>query len=277
MKKWSWRATVYLTLVLLFMYLPILVVVLYSFNDSSSSAPTVFTGFSLNAYQTLFSGQGSYLDALGVSVEIAAYSVALSTALGTLGAIGLTRRRAAKTLGQKALAAGRGFLENLASLPMMIPEIILGVAFMALFSLLRIPSGKLTLTLAHTTFCVPYVYLVVKSRLATMDESLVSAARDLGATPLRALVTVTLPLIRPGIISGALLALAMSLDDFVISFFVNGAETTTLPIRVYSSVKNGVSTRVNALCTLMLVAVFALVAFSRLALRRKTGAGEARP
>lgn len=274
MKKWSWRATAYLTLVLLFMYLPILVVVLFSFNASTARVPTVFTGFSLDAYLELFSGQGGYGDALKTSVEIALYSVTLSTVLGTLGAIGLTRRKAAKTFGQKALAAGRGFLEDLSALPMMIPEIILGVAFMALFSRMGIPSGKMTLTLAHTTFCVPYVYLIVKSRLATMDESLVLAARDLGATPMRAIMTVTLPLIRPGVVSGALLALAMSLDDFVISFFVNGPETTTLPIKIYSSVKYGVSTQVNALCTLMLVAVFSLVAVSQFMLRRKKSARE---
>ena len=170
-------------------------------------------------------------------------------------------------------ARASALMENIAILPIMVPEIILGVAFLLLFSALGLPSGMLTLVLAHTTFCVPYVYLLVKSRLSTIGEEYVLAARDLGASPMRALSTVTLPLVLPSVFSGALLALAMSLDDFVISFFVAGADTTTLPLKVYSSVRYGVSPQINALCTLMLIAVFLLVGLSQIVLRKKADHG----
>ncbi len=128
----------------------------------------------------------------------------------------------------------------------------------------------LTLVLSHVTFCIPYIYLVVRGRLAGLDPELPSAARDLGASPVRAFLTVTLPLILPGILSGTLLAFAMSMDDFVISFFVTGPGTTTLPLKIYSSVRMGVSLQVNALSTLMLATVFLLTALFRLSRRKYT-------
>ena len=203
------------------------------------------------------------------SLVLAACSVTLATVLGVLGALGQARARMKKGWRGRALRAGQGLIENIAVLPTMLPEIILGVAFLLLFSALGLPSGMLTLTLAHTTFCMPYVYLLVKSRLATMGDEMENAARDLGATPLRALLTVTLPLLRPAVFSGALLALAMSLDDFVISFFVSGAGGSTLPLKIYSSARYGVSAQINALCTVMLAAVFLLVGLSQWALRKK--------
>jgi len=145
----------------------------------------------------------------------------------------------------------------------MIPEIILGLAFMVIFNAMGLRGNDLRLILAHTTFCIPYIFLTVKSRLVGMDTALFDAARDLGANPARVVWDITLPLCRPAIISGAFLALAMSLDDFVISFFVYGAGEGTLPIKIYSSVKVGVSPQVNALCTLMIGAVFIAVAVSR--------------
>ena len=154
-------------------------------------------------------------------------------------------------------------------LPVMIPEIILAVAFMALFSAAGLRFGMGTLVLAHVTFCTPYIYLLVKGRLAGMDLNLESAARDLGAGPARAFLSVTLPLILPGVLSGAMLAFAMSLDDFVISFFVTGSNVTPLPLRIYSSVKAGVSLQVNALCTLMLLFVFVVAGIALLRPGRK--------
>lgn len=136
---------------------------------------------------------------------------------------------------------------------------------MVIFNALGIQGNDLRLVLAHTTFCIPYVFLNVKSRLVGMDEALFDAARDLGASPSRVVRDITLPLCRPAIISGAFLALAMSLDDFVISFFVYGAGEGTLPIKIYSSVKVGVSPQVNALCTLIMGVVFIVVALSRYA------------
>ena len=236
---------------------------------STARTPTVFTGFSLQWYRALFSDERGFGEALKNSLVLAACSVTLATVLGVLGALGQARARMKKGWRGRALRAGQGLIENIAVLPTMLPEIILGVAFLLLFSALGLPSGMLTLTLAHTTFCMPYVYLLVKSRLATMGDEMENAARDLGATPLRALLTVTLPLLRPAVFSGALLALAMSLDDFVISFFVSGAGGSTLPLKIYSSARYGVSAQINALCTVMLAAVFLLVGLSQWALRKK--------
>ena len=164
-----------------------------------------------------------------------------------------------------------GTLEGLSLLPAMTPEIIMAMGFLAVFTAAGLPFGMLTLVLAHVTFCVPYIYIVVKGRLAGMDPDLPNAARDLGASPARAFWTVTLPLILPGVLSGTLLAFAMSMDDFVISFFVTGPGTTTLPVKIYSSVRMGVSLQVNALSTLMLATVFLLTAAFRLLRRRRAG------
>ena len=269
MKKLGLGPKIYLALLVLLLYLPILVVALFSFNASTARTPTVFTGFSLQWYRALFSDERGFGEALKNSLVLAACSVTLATVLGVLGALGQARARMKKGWRGRALRAGQGLIENIAVLPTMLPESILGVAFLLLFSALGLPSGMLTLTLAHTTFCMPYVYLLVKSRLATMGDEMENAARDLGATPLRALLTVTLPLLRPAVFSGALLALAMSLDDFVISFFVSGAGGSTLPLKIYSSARYGVSAQINALCTVMLAAVFLLVGLSQWALRKK--------
>jgi len=236
----------YLALVLLLMYLPMLVVVLYSFNANASRFPSEFTGFSLQYYKALFRDTKGLLDALGESLILALLSCSAALVLGTLGAVGMARRKFRL----------QGALESLTLLPIMIPEIILGVAFLLLFTAAGLKFGMGTLVLGHITFCTPYIYMVVKGRLAGMDESLVSAARDLGAGPVKAFLTVTLPLIMPGVLSGTMLAFAMSMDDFIISFFVTGSNINPLPLKIYSSVKTGVSPQVNALCTLMLVVVF---------------------
>ena len=271
MKKNGIGAKIYLTVLLFMMYLPIIIVVLYSFNASTARVPTVFTGFSLQWYEALFDDQRGYGEALKISLQVGLLSVLFSTLLGSLGALGQARKRIKAGIGNQLLRGGQSFLESLVVLPIMIPEIILGVAFMLLFSLLKLPSGIFTLVIAHTTFCVPYVYLLVKSRLATLGDELELAARDLGASPARAMFTITLPLIRPAVLSGALLSLAMSLDDFMISFFVSGANSTTLPLKIYSSARYGVSSQINALCTVMLLFVFLLVIISQLVLKRKRG------
>lgn len=266
-RKGPW-APLFLTLVLLVMYLPILVVVLYSFNANTARNAMTFTGFTLDWYRELFQDTRGFGDALKVSLQVALYSCGLSAVIGTLGAVGMARR----ALGRSGKP---GFLfrliEGLTTLPIMIPEIILGMALMSLFYGAGMALGLGTLVLAHTTFCIPYIFIIVKGRLSGMDKSLEEAARDLGASPRRVLVDITLPLIRPAIISGVFLALAMSLDDFIISFFVTGAGAVTLPLKIYSSVKTGVSPQINALCTLMLAAVFLAVAVSQLAGRKKAG------
>jgi spermidine/putrescine transport system permease protein len=264
MKKRSVFAPVYITLVLLLMYLPILVVVVFSFNGNATrNASIQFSGFSFQWYEGLFSPEKGYIGALLTSLRVALSSVAVSAVIGTLGAVAMVRRRTRQGLLGRVGDSTLTLFEQLTLLPIMIPEIILGIAFLALFSAIRLPFGEITLVISHITFCIPYIYITVKGRLATLDPALQEAARDLGASPFRAFLTVTLPLIAPAVLSGSLLAFAMSMDDFVISFFVNGAETTTLPLKIYSSVKVGVTPSVNALCTVMLGMAFLIFGISQ--------------
>lgn len=260
MKRHSFGSALFITAILLLMYLPIAVVVLYSFNSNTARIPLAFTGFSTQWYESLFSGRGGYLQALWLSVKVAFWSVSVSCVVGTLGAVGMAQRTLAERKKGKWLDT---VMESMVTLPIMIPEIILGLAFMVIFNAMSISDNILRLVLAHSTFCIPYVFLSVKSRLVGMDTALFDAARDLGANSARVLRDITLPLCRPAIVSGAFLALAMSMDDFVISFFVYGAGEGTLPLKIYSSVKVGVSPQVNALCSLMIAAVFLFVAMSR--------------
>jgi len=260
MKKRSVDSILFLSAVLVILYLPIVIVVLYSFNDNPARIPLAFTGFTTRWYQQLFTSRNNYGEALLLSLNVAFWSVLLSAVIGTLGAIGMAQR----TLRGKAKASWLDtFMETMVTLPIMIPEIILGLAFLVVFNAVGFQSNEVRLVLAHTTFCIPYIFLTVKSRLVGMDVALFDAARDLGASPQQVMLDITLPLCKPAIISGAFLAAAMSLDDFVISFFVYGAGQGTLPILIYSSVKVGVSTQVNALCTLLIAAAFLLVAISR--------------
>ena len=149
----------------------------------------------------------------------------------------------------------KGMREYLSTVPIMIPEIILGMVFLAFFSLLNLPFGMTTLVIAHTTFCIPYIFMMVKARLVGIDRSLEEAARDLGASQIRTFFDITLPLIMPAVLSGSLLAFAMSFDDVVISIFVNGPRLNTLPVKVYTQLKTGVTPEINALCTIILTAI----------------------
>lgn len=258
-RKSIW-APLYLTLMLLLMYLPIIVVVLYSFNANTSRYPNEFTGFSLQFYRALFQDTKGLLAALKSSLILAGLSCGIAMVIGTLGAVGMARRKFRM----------QGMLENMSVLPIMVPEIILGMAFLAVFTAVGLQFGMLTLVLAHVTFCTPYIFIIVKGRLTGMDPSLAEASRDLGASPMRTFMEITLPLIMPAVLSGVTLAFAMSMDDFVISFFVTGATTTTLPLRIYSSVKTGVSLQVNALCTLMLAVVALIMALRQMFLNGKS-------
>ena len=245
---------VYLTVMLILMYLPIAVVILYSFNGNTSRFPNEFTGFSLRNYQALLKDTKGLVSALKSSLILAGLSCGISMVIGTLGAVGMAGRKFRL----------QGALENMAILPIMVPEIILGMAFLTVFTAVGLKFGMLTLVLSHVTFCTPYIFIIVKGRLNGMDPALAEASRDLGASPVRTFFDITLPLIVPGVVSGVMLAFAMSMDDFVISFFVTGATATTLPLKIYSSVKTGVSLQVNALCTLMLAAIAILMAARQL-------------
>lgn len=260
MKKRGIASGVFLAVVLILLYVPIAVVVAFSFNANTSRFTYNFTGFSLQYYEQLFRDTRGLVSALMESLKLAACSCGISAVVGTLGAVGMARRKFRLS----------GAVEGLATLPAMIPEIILAMAFLSIFSALGLRFGMLTLVLSHVTFCIPYIFIVVKGRLVGLDPELAEAARDLGASPARAFFSVTLPLIFPGVLSGTLLAFAMSLDDFVISFFVTGPTTTTLPLRIYASVRTGVSLQVNALSTLMIGFVFVAVAVYRLVRKNQT-------
>lgn len=250
-KKRKIFSPIYLTLVLLVLYLPILMVVIYSFNSGRTIG--AWQGFTTSWYTRLF-GNALMGDALKNSLILAALSSGIAGVIGTLGAIGLARSR----------LRGAGALESLATLPMMIPELVLGMAYLAVFTAVGVRLGMGALVATHTAFCVPYVFINVKSRLAGMDPALEEAARDLGARPMRVLRDITLPLIMPSVVSGMMLSAAMSLDDVVISFFVTSAETTTLPLKVYTGLRSGGTPEINALSTLMLGVIFICVALSQL-------------
>ena len=251
MKKKSRFPAFYLVAITVLMYLPILFVMLYSVNESKISS--VWTGFSLKWYRELFRDRNVGAALLN-SLFLGGVSSLAAAVIGTLGAIGTVRTS----------FKGKGFMEYVATLPMMTPEIILGMIFLAFFSLLGLPFGMTTLILSHTAFCIPYIFMQVKARLAGMDKSYEEAARDLGAGKARVFFDITMPMIMPGIVSGMLLSFAMSFDDVVISIFVTGVSVNTLPILIYTQLKTGVTPKVNALCTLMFLATLAIVVLSAL-------------
>ena len=245
MKNRTKLPNVYLGVLLFLMYVPIFLVILYSFNESKLSS--VWSGFSLKWYTELFRDRAIF-EALGNTLILGVISSLSAGVIGTLGAFGMT----------KVNFKTKSAVEYVSTLPIMIPEIILGMVFMAFFSLLGLPFGMTTLILAHTAFCIHYVYMLVKARLVGMDKSLAEAALDLGASPLRVFFDITLPLLLPAIVSGMLLAFAMSIDDVIISVFVTGVNTNTLPLKIYTQLKTGVTPKINALCTLMFAATLLL-------------------
>lgn len=237
------------TLVYAFLYVPLAIVVVYSFNDSRLNAEWV--GFTWHWYEVLFQDE-QMLTAARNSLVIGLVAATVSTVLGTMAGYAMYRYRLR-------------LLPLLVLTPIAIPEILMGVSLLIFFVLLNVTLGLLSITLAHIAFCVGFVAIVVRSRLAGMDESLVEAARDLGAPPWVAFRLVTLPLIMPGIIAGALMAFTLSIDDFVITFFTAGADATTLPLQIYSMIKIAVTPEVNAVSTLlMLVTLVLIVIASRL-------------
>lgn len=247
---------IYLAVIMLLTYLPLAMVVLFSFNDSK--LPVSWKGFTLDWYRVLFEDE-ALMEALVNSLELGILSCIAAAVIGTLGAIGMAR----------VTYKSKGMMEYLSTIPIMVPEIILAMVFMAFFSLLNLPFGMVTLVIAHTAFCIPYVFMMVKARLVGLDPSLEEAARDLGATPQKTFWDVTLPLIMPAVASGCLLAFAMSFDDVVISIFVNGPRLSTLPIKVYTQIKTGVTPEINALCTIILAAVIVVLMITSLFRRKK--------
>jgi putrescine transport system permease protein len=241
--RMSWFNATSLTLGFAFLYLPMIILIIYSFNESR--LVTVWAGFSTKWYGELLQNQ-SFLDAAWVTLKVAVFSSTLATILGTMAAYVLVR-------GGRFM--GRTLFSGMIYAPLVMPEVITGLSLLLLFIGIGLDRGVLTIVLAHTTFSMAFVSVVVSSRLVTFDRSLEEAALDLGASPWDAFRLVTLPIIAPAVISGWLLAFTLSLDDLVIASFTAGPASTTLPIRIFSAVRLGVSPEINALSTIMIAIV----------------------
>src|ERR1700736_4376862 len=235
-----------LALGLAFLYLPIVILVIYSFN--ASRLVTVWGGWSLRWYQEFFHDR-AMVEGAWMSVRVAIASATIATLLGTLAAIALSRGGRFK---------GRTLFSGMLYAPLVMPEVINGLSLLLLFVAVNAERGFWTVTIAHTTLTMCFVAVVVQSRLGVLDRSLEEAAMDLGCDPVRAFVAVTLPLIAPAIAAGWMLAFTLSLDDLVIARFTTGPRSATLPIRIYSEVRLGVKPEINAICT-MVIALIAVV------------------
>ncbi len=236
----------YTFLIFLFLYAPIIVLIVFSFNDSRSRG--VWNGFTLRWYFELFKDR-EILRALYYTLFIAITSSIISTIIGTFAAIGI--------FGMNGF--GKKLVLNLNYLPVLNPDIVTAVALMTLFRLARLEFGVITLLLAHITFCIPYVVLSILPKLKQMNKHLAEAAMDLGATPFYALRKVIIPEIMPGIITGALLAFTLSIDDFVISFFTTGHGVSNLSITIFAMARRGINPVINALSTLMFITLLILL------------------
>ena len=232
-----------LTLGFAFLYLPIVLLVIYSFN--ASRLVTVWGGFSLEWYGAMLANR-QLLESAWVTLRVAAVASTIALFLGTMAGVVLTRI---------ARFPGRTAFAGMIAAPLVMPEVILGLSLLLLFVSLGVERGFWTIVVAHTTFAMCYVTVVVQSRLMTFDRSLEEAAMDLGAPPLKTFFVVTLPLIAPALIGGWLLAFTLSLDDLVIASFTTGPGATTLPMRIYSSVRLGVTPEINAVCTVLIAFV----------------------
>jgi spermidine/putrescine transport system permease protein len=232
--------------VYLFLHIPILALVVFSFNESKFS--TEWTGFTLHWYQRLLERQ-DILDGLKASVYVAVTSTIISTILGTLFALALGRH----------LFRGRRAVEAFLYVPIVTPEIVVGISLLILFVALKVPLGLTTVIIAHVAFNISYVVVVVLARLAGMDSNLEEAAMILGADEITTFRRITVPLLWPGIVSGAMLAFTMSFDDYVITSFVTGTGASTLPIVVYTMVRKNIEPSINAISTVVLVVTTVLV------------------
>ncbi|MCT8267158.1 ABC transporter permease [Afifella sp. JA880] len=228
---------------LAFLYLPILILIIYSFN--ASRIVTVWGGFSTRWYVELMHNQ-SILDAAWVTLRVGLLSATLATFLGTLAALALVRG---------GRFWGRTLFSGMVFAPLVMPEVITGLSLLLLFVAVNFDRGFWTVTIAHITFSMCFVAVVVQSRLLSFDRSLEEAALDLGATPVKTFFAVTLPLIAPAVVAGWMLAFSLSLDDLVIASFTTGPGATTLPMKIYSQVRRGVTPEINAVCTILVALV----------------------
>lgn len=256
MRRFSWFNATSLTLGFTFLYLPMVILVIYSFNESK--LVTVWAGFSTKWYGELIQNE-AFLDAAWVTIRVAVISSTIATVLGTMAAYILVR-------GGRFL--GRTLFSGMIYAPLVMPEVITGLSLLLLFIGIGLDRGVFTIVLAHATFSMCYVSVVVSSRLVSFDNSLEEAALDLGCTPWQAFRLVTLPIISPAVVSGWLLAFTLSLDDLVIASFTAGPSSTTLPIKIFSAVRLGVSPEINALSTIMIgIVTIGVVTFSLISKR----------
>lgn len=236
----------YLGLMFVFLYAPIVALIVFSFNDSKSRAK--WEGFTLKWYQSMFNDP-MIVKALYYTLTIAVLAAVISTLVGTIAAIGIHGMR----------RWSRGLIMNITYIPVLNPDIVTGIALMLLFILFRMRLGFMTLLLAHITFCIPYVIITVLPKLRQLNPHTFEAAMDLGASPMEAIRKVIVPEIMPGIITGFLLAFTLSIDDFVISYFTTGNGVTNLSITIFTMTKRGIKPEINAISTLMFVTVLLLL------------------
>ena len=258
-RRLPWWLVGFTALCYLLLHLPVLVLVAFSFNQSRFSVQ--WTGFTLDWYQRLVE-RPDILRALRTSLIVGFASTLLATVFGTLIALALARHR----------FWGRRIYEGLLYVPIVTPEIVVGISLLVLFATLHMPLGISTITIAHVAFNISFVVVVVMARLHGMDRNLEEAAMNLGADEITTFRKVTLPLIWPGVVAGALLAFTMSFDDFVITFFVSGVGSTTLPLLVYSMVRRSIEPSINAISTIILVVTTLTIFFADRFNREKTPA-----
>lgn len=246
----------YLTLVYLFLYLPIGIVIWFSFNNSTHSL--LWHGFTLHWYHVLFH-DSALADVTLHSLVIGVLAATIATILGTIAAISLFRYR----------FLGKNLLNGLLFTLIIIPDIVTGISLLLLFRFFNVPLGFWTLLLAHTTFCIPFVFVTTTSRISVLDKNIIEAARDLGAKEHTIFFRILIPLLWPALVTGWLLSFTLSLDDVIISYFVTGPNFEILPLKIYSMVRLGVNPEINALCTALLGLTLIIVVSSQLLLRKK--------
>ncbi len=231
-----------LCLTILFLFLPLFVIVFYSFNESKD---TTWTNFSFIWYEKLFFSSKPLWHSLFNSLIVAVTSAITATILGTLAAIGISWYK----------FFGKAYIQSISFLPMVLPEVIMGISLLIFFSGIKVPLGLFTIYVAHTTFCLPFVFLMVSARIDEFDYSIIEASHDLGANEMQTLTKVIIPAIRPGIVSGFMMSITMSFEDYVITALVSGPGSTTLPLYVNSLIRFGVSPVINSLSFVLILAI----------------------
>ena len=231
-----------LCIALLFLFIPLFVIIFYSFNESKD---TTFTRFSFVWYEKLFLESGDLWASLAKSLLVAFSSALVATLIGSLASIGISWYK----------FFGRKYIQSISFLPMVLPEVIMGVSMLIFFSGIKLSLGLFTIFIAHTTFCLPFVYLMVSARVDEFDYSIIEASHDLGANEVQTLFKVIIPAIMPGILSGFMMSVTMSLEDYVITSLVSGPGSTTLPLYVYSMIRFGVSPVINSLSFVLILAI----------------------